>query len=218
VTDPEEFLSSLTGPLAAIQETASRLRGPDVVVDPRSGALCVSARPRIGSEAYALRLFPAADETMIASYEEIHRVRIPEAYRSILLVMNGAHVFGLALFGISPSMAQRPPLLDRSTSWPYDIGSQQQVGQITYAVGSTDFLIGGGPRSHDENIGYSLWPNGHVESLRYGGAQVKSWSGIGGFLAEELARAEALSPEHEEWMAKVSRPTSWWSRLRSRLS
>jgi hypothetical protein len=177
----------------------------------------VSHRPKIGSQAYAIRLYPGADEDMLAAYEEIHGVAIPDLYRSVLRHLNGGHIFQMSLLGVPPLMAKRPPQIDRSTSWPLDIGTGQTDWGSEYEPDRADFMIGFGPSTDGEHLGYFLWPNGGVEALRKGGAPQASWKGIGEFLTEELTRAEDLYSTYEKGMAEIlsragtERP--WWRRL-----
>jgi hypothetical protein len=194
VTELDELLGGLIGSLAPIRNVALKLSGPDTRVDPISGAICVSHRPRIAPEAYAIRLFPPADESVIASYEKIHALTILETYRTTLRRVNGATIFDMALFGIPPSMAREPPVIDRSTAWPLDIGTAQTKWRIRYKAAATDLFIGSGPWTPNEHLGYFLSPNGEVRAVRRGGDPFGSWTGIEDFLKAELRRAEDLYP------------------------
>jgi hypothetical protein len=217
MSDPERFLSSLVGPLSAIQAAVRRITSPETRVDPISGAICIGHRPRIGPEAFALRIFPGAATALIDAYQEIHRVTIPDIYRTLLQQMNGATLFEMDLLGVPPLMAKRPPLIDRSTAWPLDIGTNQMEGRRKFGLSPSDFLIGIGPLPNDEHLGYALWPNGQVEALRPGGGQVSHWNDIQGFLSEELARVEALAPAYErkmiDLMDRHRSSVPWWKKL-----
>jgi len=96
-----------------------RLASSDANVEPATGALRVSHRPEIGTEAYACVLFPGVGLDVIDRYEGVHRARlssylgIPPIYKNLLTRLNGAYLFNIALFGVPPSMVQNPPLLDR---------------------------------------------------------------------------------------------------------
>ncbi len=210
LANPEELLGTLRGPLTAIQEAALRLIGPDTTTDAVSGALCVSRRPKIAPEAYAIRIYSGLSEILISSYEQIHRCLIADFYRTLLQSMNGARLFEISLFGVPPSMARRPPQIDRSTAWPLDIGTAQENWRLEYDAPLTDFFIGYGPYSANEHLGYFLWPNGGVEALRSNGERFAQWSDFRQFLTEELARAEAVYPRHEDSMQEILRDSSGW--------
>ena len=125
-----------------------------------------------------------------------------------------ASLFELSLFGVPPSMATRPPLLDRSTAWPLDVGTAQTNWRSEYQT--DDFFIGVGPYARDEHVGYFMWANGGGEALRKNGEQVGQWSDLREFLTSELERAEGLYPDHERRMAEVMQradtATSRWRR------
>jgi hypothetical protein len=44
----------------------------------------------LGSRAYAIRLLPGFDDSVIDRYEAIHRLALFETYRSVLRRLNGA--------------------------------------------------------------------------------------------------------------------------------
>jgi hypothetical protein len=212
------LLGNLTGSLTPIRDLAVRLRGPDTQTDAVSGALCISQRPKVAPGAYALWIFPGIAEGLVSVYEEIHHCHVVELYRQFLQCMNGAHLFEITLFGIPPSMARRPPQLDRSTAWPMDIGTAQENWRLDYPSSSTDFFIGYGPYSDDEHLGYFLWPNGGIEALRRNGDRHGQWNDLRSFLTDEIARAEAVYPKYEETMHSILRKSTGWRGLLTRFT
>ena len=214
----ERRLEHLAGPLAPVREVALRLSGPDVKIDVVSGALCISRRPSVGSETFALRIFPGITPSVISDYETIHHCKIAELYGEFLQSMNGAHLFEISLFGIPPSMAKQSPQIDRSTAWPLDIGTAQEHCRRDYPSSPADYFIGYGPYSSDEHVGYFLWPNGGVEAVRGNGERYDQWSDFRTFLTAELERAELVFPKYEEMMRATLRESSGWRGFRKRLS
>ncbi len=148
LTSAERFLEHLTGELEPVRDLVLRFLDRGSCIDAASGALCVSHRPGIAPEAGALRLFHAVGDRVISTYEQIHSITICPEYRSVLKRMNGAFLFEISLFGLPPSMCRVPPLLDRSTAWPLDLGSAQRnwareynvVGKSGKADGKADSL------------------------------------------------------------------------------
>jgi hypothetical protein len=124
--------------------------------------------------------------------------------------MNGAWLFRVALFGVPPMMAKRPPQVDRSTGWPLDIGAAQRNWRLDYNSTPTDFFIGYGPYSDDEHLGYFLWPNGGIEALRRNGDRHGQWNDFASFLVDELTRAEAVYPKYEDAMELIRRRNTGW--------
>ncbi|MGH9761435.1 MAG: hypothetical protein ACREDR_23375, partial [Blastocatellia bacterium] len=151
--------------------------------------------PNIAPKAYALRFFAPLSSDLIDSYQSIHNIRVSSYYLPILQKLNGAHAFELSLFGIPPSMASDPPLLDRSVAQPLDIGTANTVWKRGYAVEKDWFHFGGGPYTFDENIGYFFDQSGTIHSMRKSGKSLGSWRTFKQFLVDELARAEAAYSE-----------------------
>jgi hypothetical protein len=213
---PDQFLESLGGELSFIRDVAIRLSGEGDQFDSLSGALEISHRPRIGSGAFALRIFPGADAQMIADYEDIHRLAIFDKYRNLLLRMNGAHIFNLSLYGIPPSMAKRPPLLNRETSWPYDLASSQKGWKRTDSQGLMQLWIGSGPHNRNEHVGYFLFVDGSVEARLKDGSVLGGWPNLEDFLKVEVRRAEIEYPKYEAeegaFMDRIRKQESSWVR------
>ncbi len=188
----ETILQQLTGDLEPVAIVAQRLIGQDSFVDPVSGGAFMSHRPQIAPQAYALRIYPGLNEDVIAAYENIHSISICSTYREVLTKMNGAHLFGLSLFGVPAPMAKRPPLLDRSAVWPFDIATGQKDWRSPYRAPAGWFFLGYGPFSETEDVGYFITPDDRVEAVLKGGKSVERWSSIRSMLEHELARAETV--------------------------
>lgn len=203
-----EFLSALNAELVPVRSLAERLASADDTIEPASGAVVISRRPKIAPEAYACVLYPGVGSELIHRYEESQAVEIPRIYRTLLGRLNGASLFQIDLFGIPMSMAQDPPLLNRSVRQPLDIGSANLDWRIQYRADLTKFHFGGGPYSPDENAGYFLDTNGAVEALIRGGERVGAWPSIQEFLVHELARAESLFGDFEQSMDGVPPETA----------
>ena len=107
-------------------------------------------------------------------------------------------MFEIHLYGLPRSMSDAPPLLSRSVRQPLDLATANRNWSSAYKPGPTQFHIGSGPYSYEENLGYFLNEDGRVEALRKAGVSFGSWPTFGHFLAEELARAASLYPSYEE--------------------
>lgn len=203
--DFDAFMASLHGDLAPIQELASRLRSGDC--DETPDAFALSHRPHIAPFAYALRLYKPLSPVTIATYQQLHGLEIVPQYLSVLQKLNGIDAFQFSLFGVPPSMANNPPLLNRSVAQPYDIATANRSWRLEYPVPVNWFHIGGGPYSFDENIGYFIDQDGTIQASRKNGELLRSWSSFRKFLADELALAEAGYPAYEAFMAEVIQRT-----------
>jgi len=126
---------------------------------------------------------------------------IPPVYRSVLTKLGGASLFKGALFGVPRSMLHDPPMLDRSISQPWDIGEVNRHWRREYNADALLFHFGSGHYSRTERLGYFLDAEGRVEAYLRGGKEVRKWSSLREFFAEELNRLEpiyAASEEHWE--------------------
>jgi hypothetical protein len=197
------LLSALDGELSPIREAAMRNLASSATTDPKTGAALISHRPKVAPEAYALVIYPGITETEVARYEKLHEesagrtLLIPAMYRAVLARLNGASLFQAALFGIPRSMLQDPPLLDRSTLHPLDIGTANTMWRLKYKVDPALLYFGEGPHSKTENLGYFIADNGAVETYRPGARRLESWPSLRTFLSAEVARLEAAWPEYE---------------------
>jgi len=104
--------------------------------------------------------------------------------------LNGAHLFNIALFGVPPSMAQNPPLLDRSALQPLDVCTANENWRLEYRVARPNFYFASGSHSSTENVGYFLTPNNRVEAYLVGEKKIGEWTGMDAFLTDELERSE----------------------------
>ncbi|MGB6744096.1 MAG: hypothetical protein WBE38_10570 [Terracidiphilus sp.] len=203
----QRLLDDLKEELRPIRDQAERFLSDGNCIDPASQAVLISPRPKIGVEAYAIVLFPGVDSAQISHYEQTHKVGksdfvISDLYKRTLESVNGAELFQISLFGVPGTMRNSSPLLSRSTRQPLDLATANQNWATGFKPRAGQFHFGGGPYSFDENLGYFLNPDESVEAHRKGGEIFQLWPSITEFLEDELARAEALFPEHESrWKA-----------------
>src|SRR5262245_27679650 len=94
-------------------------RGASVRPD---GTVQIAQAPWMGPEAFALILYPAADAAWVSAYGQRLGRPVPEAYARVLASVNGCFVFGLALYGLPPSLQDRPPRRDHSLE-PLDLAA-----------------------------------------------------------------------------------------------
>jgi hypothetical protein len=204
------FLGGLEGTLLPVRQTAERILDDDSCVDPPSGSLLISRRTSIAPEAYAFVLFPGIDAELIARYETVHGKKgtyefsVPSEYKQILKRLNGANLFKIDLFGIPRTMANDPPLLDRSRRQPLGLATANQSWSAKYKSRADQFHIGSGPYSPSENLGYFLSPDRTVEARRVGGECFATWQSIASFLSSELSRAESQYPAYEEFWRQLN--------------
>jgi hypothetical protein len=197
------LLDGLNDELRPVRNQARRFLSDGSCIDPSSQAALISPRPKIGSEAYAIVLFQGIDSDQVSRYEQTHQkvgksdFVISGHYKRALESLNGAELFQISLFGAPGTMTNSPPMLSRSTRQPLDLATANLNWATSFKPRAGQFHFGCGPYSFDKNLGYFLNPGGSVEARRKGGEIFQSWLSITEFLEGELARTEALFPEHE---------------------
>ncbi|MDY7096256.1 MAG: hypothetical protein SX243_25045 [Acidobacteriota bacterium] len=202
-----DIITQLTKDLEPIRRLAEQLLSHAVETETQDDRLQISRRPSVGTEAFAVTLYLGVDDSTIDRYQKIHSVEIPPDYKKILHVLNGASIFGLNLYGIPPSMAQDPPLLDRTTIQPLDLATANTHWRHGFTDDLSLFQIGGSPLSLEENVGYFLTAGSGVVSLKKRNHKVNAWVSMQQFLDEELERARNQYSEFEEFMAKMRKIT-----------
>src|SRR4030088_1445066 len=100
--------------------------------------------------------------------------------------MNAASLFEVSLFGRPKSMMERPPRLDRSTAWPFDLATAQKRWSLPYKVPGDWFFMCNGPYSEKEHVGYFIAPNNEIGAIRKGGEKVEHRSSVRSLLECEL--------------------------------
>jgi hypothetical protein len=195
------LLDTFTDNLEPVRSLAARLSSEGSSTG--SASISLAPRPALGADACALELFYPPPSETLARYEGVHGIAISPVYREVLGQLNGMHAFELHLFGVPPSMARIPPLLDRSASHPLDLATANRHWRGEHAVEGDLFHFGGGPFSIDERVGYFLDAEGMIRSCRKNGREVESWKSFRDFLDAELRRAEADYPRFEAFMKEV---------------
>ncbi|HEY1501965.1 MAG TPA: hypothetical protein VGF88_20490 [Acidobacteriaceae bacterium] len=205
----QERLDSLSGDLLPIRQLAERLLDPAAQLDPDSGNISLSHRPKLGPEAYALVLYPGITEHMILYYLNSRpgglrgQLIFPPAYLRIMNVLNGAELYQLRLYGLPPSMCAPTPPRNRSARQPLDLGAANFNWSRQYRSSPSQFHFGSGPYSYEENLAYFLNADDTIEARRVGGSLFGTWPSFAPFLEAEISRAESLFPAHEARTEKL---------------
>ncbi len=172
-------------------------------------ALQIAPTPWVGTEAFAVVVFPPADPKWIAGFAERSAMAIPMAYAEILRATNGCFAFDLSLYGLPPGMQGVTPLLDRASLQPFDLERANRSWAREYRTRPEGLYIGGRSWSYEANCGYFLAADGAVRSVLRTGESVGTWRSIELMLAAELPVVERRGLEQAPagtWSAAPSRP------------
>jgi hypothetical protein len=135
-------------------------------------------------------IYPPLLRYRLDLYEKIHRFYMSENLIEILLYANGFCIMGLNIYGVPDSMAQDPPLLDRSRRAPIDI-STGRLWRSNYAPANEDhFLFASKNVGNDGQMGYFISSTGQVVGRGNGSPEVAEqtgpWANVTDWLASEI--------------------------------
>ena len=176
-------------------ETAVRRhypRGASVLPD---GTVQVAPMPWVGPEAFALVLYPPPEPAWLAGFAERNGGAVAEGYAPVLAALNGCFAFGLALYGLPPSLQGEPSRPGRHLLEPLDLEAANRYWAREYRDTTGEFHFGGCTWTTTENVGYFLTPDGRFRSRRKDGEVLQEWLSIRDLLDEELPAAEERARE-----------------------
>lgn len=156
-----------------------------------NGPLLAGPRPDLGTHAYDIVLFSPLPADALTAYQALHGFELSDAILQLLRHLNGCVLFGLKLYGVPPSMARNPPLLDRSGRAPLDIASGR-FWRVGYAEAAPeDTLFASRNVGDSGQVGYFMSPEGRISGRgnRSPEAPVRCgpWTNLADWLIEELA-------------------------------
>lgn len=185
----DERLWRLPFDLQPLRDAVWQQRARGVNIHP-DGTIEVAPMPWVGPEAYAFVLYPPPLPAWITAFAERSGRSIPDGYAAVLTALNGCFAFGLALYGLPPSLQARPRT-DRRVLEPLDLEAANRYWANDYRDAAGEFHLGGRTWSDSENVGYFLTPDGAYRCRRKTGEVLREWPSLRDLLAEELPAAES---------------------------
>lgn len=194
-------LNRLPADLAPVKEACVRYLRYCSAMDIDDGASLIAHQPWVGPEAYLLVVYPSAPKSWFPKYEKLARLKFPPLIKRLLTNANGCELFGISIYGMTPSMVQKG-LLDRSKCQCRDIGTANQHWKHEYPVAPDFFHFGARDYSDTELAGYFLAADSRIHAITRGGKAIGTWTSLKEFLHDELAVSEKLM------CAKIKK--DWW--------
>jgi hypothetical protein len=203
-------LSRLPSDVQPLSDAAwqHRLRGANLRSD---GTVQVAPMPWVSGEAFAFVLYPPAEPAWITALRFRVGEALPDSYARLLAVLNGCFAFGLALYGLAPSLQPGARRSDRHALEPLDLEAANRYWAHEYRGAEGDFHFGGCSWTATENVGYFLTPAGRYLCRRKDGDVLREWGSLRELLAEELPAAEARDRERltsRTWPWELRRGTA----------
>ncbi|WP_156320401.1 hypothetical protein [Brevundimonas sp. AAP58] len=188
----EARLALLPPSLRPIKDAVLALASSGVWVEGGNGGpLLAGPRPDIGSQAYDIVLFEPLPVETLATYEKLYDFRLSDPLVELLRHLNGGVLFEINLYGVPPTMAANPPLLDRSRRAPLDIASGRYWRARYGSSDLTDTLIASRNVGDSGQVGYFMDPGGGIAGRGNGSpdapAECGPWTNLTEWLAAEMA-------------------------------
>jgi len=162
----------------------------------------IGHRPWVAPYNFAITLFPPAKKAWVSKFKKKHGISIPLIYQKFLLTLNGCFCYGISLFGLMPSMQESIPLIDRSKLQCHDLSLANKYWINSYDIGKSSFYFGSRAYSFDENVGYFIFGDNSINTIRENGEIISTYISFDDFLEKELCIAESMMKEES--------PIDWW--------
>lgn len=189
VADQITRIPKFLWPIARVAESIAKSAA---WLEKDSGALLAGYRPDIGTHAYDVVIYPPQPRSLLDIYQQVNRFSLPGPVVEMLTYVNGCTILGLSIYGVPTSMAQNPPLLNRSLRAPLDISSGRHW-RIGYVNPHEDEVLFASKNVGDNGqVGYFVNAVGLVVGRGNGSAEVEKqsepWDKITDWLASELGQ------------------------------
>jgi len=179
--------------LSPLARDTKRLAAAGAWRDVESDAILVGKRSDFGYPAFKVILFPPLSDDLIQAYQRIHDIALSPPLLFMFRSLNGFFHLDLNVYGIPPSMAADPPLLDRSLWMPLDIGSGRHW-RLKYSASSpSDLLFASRNVDDDGQVGYFMAPDGVIKAYGAGSRHALTmngeWANLAQWMATQVASA-----------------------------
>lgn len=188
----EERLSLLPPSLRPIREAVLAFADSGIWVEGGTGGpLLAGPRPDIAPQSYDVVLFEPLPDEMLENYQELHDFAFSESLLELLRHVNGCVLFEMNLYGVPPTMAVTPPLLDRSRRSPLDIASGRYWRASYTQPDLAETLIASRNVGDTGQVGYFMNPQGGISGRGNGSPEAPAkcgpWSNVTEWLSAEIA-------------------------------
>jgi len=164
-------------------------------------------RPWIAPLNWGLTLYKAAEPAWFSEFFKRTAKEIPDFYHDFLRNINGGFIYGMSMYGLTPSLYEKG-LLNRTILECHDLTEANNDWIYEYNVDPEFFHFAGRPYSRNENIGY-FFDNEQILCYRKSGELINKWDSLGEMLFDEIEIVEKRMLERlpENMQLKVQRTT-----------
>lgn len=195
-------LKSLPSSLSAFKEYAVALLDQYPSKE-EEGALLIGNDVSVAPLFFKARIWAPIDRHSIARYEQIHEIEIPSAIKELLAIANGIEVLSLRICGLSKSMLNDPPTINRSVRPMcldlHNHNKTKSIGKKGY------FCFAFSHWNRQENVSYFATPEGDYVALLKNGKEVGRWGDLESFISAAISQAIEYDSGRGE-----SNENPWW--------
>lgn len=169
-----------------------------------ASVLNVLHRPWIAPLNWGLMLYKEAKTEWFLDFKEKTGKEIPDFYKDFLKQINGGFIYGISMYGLTPSFFETG-LLNRTLLQCHNLATANNQWIANYKVNPNLFYFASRNYTEDENVGY-FWNDGIIMCYRENGELLKQWNSLKEMLNEEIEIAEQimLSEIPKESVIKVN--------------
>ncbi|UPW17327.1 hypothetical protein M0C34_13875 [Agarivorans sp. TSD2052] len=198
----KDKLESLPNSFMAFKEYAMGLLGKYSSKE-EDGALLIGNDTSVAPLYYKAIIWLPISRHSIARYEQINEIEIPSSIKELLSIANGFEVLGLRVCGLSKSMLEAPPTIDRTPKNScLDLCNHTKhasIGKNGY------FCFGSAHWSQNENVNYFITPEGEYVAMLKKGKEVGRWHSLESFISGAVSQAIEFDKNPEANFEKT-----WW--------
>lgn len=145
-------------------------------------------RPWVAPLNWGLMLYSRAKPRWFKKFSKMTEMEIPDFYQEYLKSMNGGFIYGMSLYGLTPSI-YKSGLLNRSILECLDLTTANNSWYINYNLDQKLFYFGSRHYNNVELVGY-FFDGNKILCYRKNGELINSWSNLGDMLLDEIAILE----------------------------
>jgi len=150
-------------------------------------------RPWVASLNWGLMLYSGADAEWFLEFERKTQKVIPGFYQNFLQLINGGFIYGISMYGLTPSIYNKG-VLKRTILQCHDLTTANTSWIHNYDVDPMLFHFAGRTYSRQENIGY-FFDGDNILSIRKNGEVLNQWTNLGDMLFDEIETVEKMMLE-----------------------
>lgn len=183
------LINKFDNELASIKDCGEKYLQYCSIID-TDNSIKIGHNPVVAPNNYIVVLYEGVKKSWINKFKANTKIRIPKAYEKVLLNLNGCFVFGMVLYGLTPSL-YNAKVFDMSMLQCLSLDRANTQWIREYGIGTDCFHFGGRSYSYNENVGYFITEN-TIEAKLKNGEIVKEYANIKEFLENEIKISEEM--------------------------